>query len=443
MGGVVLLSINGPPKLIAMFRIAFFLYQLVLPVVCLLVAPAWLLKMIRRGGWGSGLVERLGIYSREAEFEKQGSVYVHAVSVGEVLLALKMIEAWRAKTGDHFTLVPTTATGMAVAREKAPDFVRVIYAPVDFAWLMRRTYRRFSPRAIVLVESELWPNLILQASRMGIPIGVVNARLSQRSEKRLRLLGSLVAPIIGSLDRIGVPEEADLCRWQSIGAKKEATQVTGNLKFDSEGATAPRRRTEFAGMIADFGTDRPVVMAVSTFTGEDEWLAEAFLNCGKNVLPVIVPRHAERREQAALAIEALTGRKVIKRSRFTEPMGDEVFLIDSTGELRDWTAHADVIVIGKSFLAKGGQNLGEAIQAGIAVISGPHMANFEPFVSELVMAGGLQVVSSREQLIAAVRDCLEDSSAQTALARTVAEKHRGAVSRTITLFEVAEGLVSS
>ncbi|MDA7863983.1 hypothetical protein N9133_00450 [Akkermansiaceae bacterium] len=417
-----------------MFRIAHLFYQLALPVIALLAAPAWLLKMVRRGGLGSGLPERLGIYGREAEFEKQGGVYIHAVSVGEVLLALKLIEAWRAETGDHFVLVPTTATGMAVAKEKAPDYVRVIYAPVDFCWLLRSVFQRFAPRAIVLIESELWPNLILQAERLAIPIGVANARLSPRSEKRLRKLASLVSPLIARLDRIGLPEEADSARWQAIGAKPESLHVTGNLKFDSQGASAPKQRPDFAEMISAFGEKRLVVMAVSTFPGEDELLGEAFLASGPDILPVIVPRHAERRDQAAQAITTTTGREVIRRSAFQQPTGMEVFLIDSTGELRDWTAHADVIVIGKSFLAKGGQNPGEAIQAGLPVICGPHMANFEPLISELEEADGIQKVTTREELISAIQASLRDSSAQTAAASAVTEKHRGAVARTIALF---------
>ncbi len=417
-----------------MFRIALILYNLTLPVIALLAAPAWLFKMIRRGGWGSGLSERMGVYDRDPEFEKQGAVYLHAVSVGEVLLALKLIEAWRAETGDHFILAPTTATGMAVAREKSPDYVRVIYAPVDFSCLIQRVLQRFAPRAVVLIESELWPQLLLQTKRLEIPIGVVNARLSPRSEKRLHSLSSLVSPLISNLDRIGLPEEADRARWQAIGARPEALHITGNLKFDSEGATCPRQRPEFAEMIHAFGAQKPVIMAVSTFPGEDEWLAEAFLQGGDTILPIIVPRHAERRVQAAQAITARTGRRVILRSDFKKPEEGDLFLIDSTGELRDWTAHADVIVIGKSFLAKGGQNPGEAIQAAIPVICGPHMANFEPLVSELEKAGGIQKVTTQSELTLAIQALLVDSVAQVTAAQAVTEKHRGAVARTIALF---------
>lgn len=411
-----------------MFRLALIFYNLALPVISLLTAPSWLLKMVRRGGWGSGLTERLGIYDRDPEFEKQGAVYVHAVSVGEVLLALKLIEAWRAETGDHFILVPTTATGMEVAREKTPDFVRVIYAPIDFSFLLRRSFSRFAPRAIVLMESELWPNLIREASKKSIPIGIANARLSPRSGKRLLKFKSLVSPLLTKLDHIGVPEKEDVARWQAIGARPEATVVTGNVKFDPQGAPAPERCSDFAEMLAAFG-EKKIVMAVSTFAGEEEFFAETFRKV-EGVLPVIVPRHAERRDEVKRAIDG----QVILRSQFSEAKGNEVFVIDSTGELRNWTAHADVVVIGKSFISKGGQNPAEAIQAGVPVICGPHMANFEPLVTELKSANAIQMAETAQELESAIRSALENPAQFTAPATEVLLKHEGAVARTIALF---------
>ncbi len=169
----------------------------------------------------------------------------------------------------------------------------------------------------------------------------------------------------------------------------------------------------------------PVAMAVSTFAGEEEYLASAFREAG--YLPVIVPRHAERRAEVSKALDG----KVVLRSRFRAPLVEDTFVIDSTGELRDWTAHADVVVIGKSFFEKGGQNPSEAILAGVPVICGPHMANFEPLVSELKAAGGIQMVTTRDELLSALKNPLPDQSKK---ARMVLEKHQGAMSRTIGLF---------
>ena len=399
-------------------------WSLLYPLVALAAAPFWMLKMFRRDGWGSGLLERIGIYGRAAEFERTGAVYIHAVSVGEVLLALKLISKWREETGDQFVLVPTTATGMAVAREKAPEDVRVIYAPLDFGFLIRRMMKRLGPRVVVMVESELWPHLIYQTHRMGIPIGLMNARLSPRSGRRLKKFRGLFGPFLELLDHVGVPEKEDLVRWQEIGVGKEATVLTGNVKFDPSGAALPEKRSEFSAMLDQF-PKKPVAMAVSTFAGEEEYLDAAFREAGYQ--SVIVPRHAERRSEVA---QALNG-KVILRSQFRGPAAGESFVIDSTGELRDWTAHADVVVIGKSFFEEGGQNPSEAIQAGVPVICGPHMANFEPLVSELKEAGGICMVFSREELVSALCKLPKE---QIAKARAVLEKHNGAMARTIALF---------
>lgn len=407
-------------------QLLLILWSLVYPVVVLLAAPFWLLKMFRRDGWGSGLTERLGLYDRDPELEKSGAVYLHAVSVGEVLLALKLIEKWRTETGDHFLLVPTTATGMAVAKEKAPNYVRVIYAPLDFGFLIRRVMKRFDPSAVLTIESELWPQLITQTHRLGIPIGLINARLSPRSGRRLRKLRPLVSPFLKLLDHVGVPESADLVRWQALGVSEEATVLTGNIKFDPAGAALPTRRPEFADMLSPFG-NAPIVIAVSTFAGEEVFLTEAIRAAG--MTPVIVPRHAERRQEVAAAL----GGKVILRSQFRPPTADETFIIDSTGELRDWTAHAHIVVIGKSFPCaadSGGQNPTEAILAGVPVIAGPHMANFEPLVSELRDAGGIQIATTREELLQALKSI---PPGQPENARQVLEKHTGALLRTVHL----------
>lgn len=405
-------------------RLVLMIWGGVYPFVVLLGAPFWVVKMWRRGGMGSGLAERLGIYDRDAEFEKAGGVYIHAVSVGEVLLALKVIAKWREMTGDHFVLVPTTATGMAVAREKAPEWVRVIYAPLDFGFLIRRVMTRFSPRLVVMVESELWPNLLHQTNRMGIPLGLINARLSPRSGRRLARFRAAVGPFLELFDHVGVPEEADLKRWEAIGVRAKALSCTGNVKFDPAGSAHPSQRDRFAEMLSKF-PGKPVAMAVSTFAGEEEYLDAAFRETGYQ--SVIVPRHAERRAEV---VDALGGQAIL-RSQFTPPKGDETFVIDSTGELRDWTAHADVVVIGKSIVEEGGQNPTEAILAGVPVICGPKMSNFEPLVSELREAGGIKIVTNREELLQALRS---PDRGQIPAARKVLERHTGAVERTVRIF---------
>ena len=217
----------------------------------------------------------------------------------------------------------------------------------------------------------------------------MNARLSPRSGRRLKKFQSLVSPFLELLDYVGVTEKEDLVRWQSIGVREKAAVLTGNVKFDPSGSVLPEKRSEFSAMLEQF-PKRPVAMAISTFPGEEEYLDDVFRELGYK--SVIVPRHAERRTEVA---EALDG-DVILRSQFQQPLGSESFVIDSTGELRDWTSHADVVVIGKSFFEEGWQNPSEAILAEVPVICGPNMSNFEHLVTELKEAGGICMVSSRE-----------------------------------------------
>lgn len=410
-----------------MKKFVLLVWSICYPFMIVLAGPFWLIKMWRRGGWGSGLGERIGRYDRDEEFERQGGIYMHAVSVGETLLALKVIAQWQKRGGGeeaHFILVPTTATGLAIAKERAPAGVRVIYAPLDFGFLIRRTMARFTPIMVIMVESELWPNLIEQSGRMGIPVRLMNARLSPRSGRRLKKFKRAVAPFISQLDRIAVPEDSDVKRWEEIGARKEALKVVANIKFDPEATGEPQKRPDFAKMLEAF-EDLPIIMGVSTFAGEEEVFVRAIREAGG--LPVMVPRHAERRDEVTRALDG----KVVLRSRFKQPEKGDVFVIDSTGELRDWTAHADVVLIGKSFLEKGGQNPTEAILAGVPVISGPYMANFEPLVTELREAGGLVVADGGDDLAELITRCLEKPRGQVEAATRVIARHRGAVKRTI------------
>ena len=418
------------------------LYNLLLPLVLVLGVGPWVIKMLKRGGFGTGLLERVGIYKESIDFEPSGVVYVHAVSVGEVLIALKLIAAWQVEhPQDTFVLAPTTATGHAVAIESAPANVRVIYSPIDLPFVVANVFKRFEPRQIVLIESEVWPNLLSMASKRGIPITVGNARLSARSERRYQKVGWLVKPIFALFDKVGVPEEADKLRWQSIGVPAPALEVTGSIKFDQSGAASAQKRPEFQQMIDGFGADRPVVMALSTHAGEEKLIATAMQEVAGNALCVIVPRHAERRAEVKADLESL-GYEVVLRSDYKKPNSPEkaCFVIDSTGEMRDWTAQASVAIVGKSFLGKGGQNPTEAIAARVPVITGPDMSNFEPLVSMLKKAKGIVSVESPSELAGAIDKLLNDNYPSTTMlddAIGVLKLHQGATARTVKALRIA------
>lgn len=416
------------------------LYNLVVPWFFLLALPGWWLKMARRGGFGSGLRERVGIYRRSAAGERRGGVVVQAVSVGEVGVAAKLIRAWRvADPGRSFVLAVGTATGRAQAAALEGEGVRVVYAVLDLPGLVGRFLRRFEPSQLVLIESELWPNMLDAARRRGIPVRLANARLSGRSERRYRRFRRLTAPVLGMVGRVGAQEEGDVGRWVALGVERGRIKVTGSVKFDPGGARVPQQRDGFAAMLRGFGEGRPVVLAASTHAGEEEWVAAAVREAAPEALCVLVPRHAERREEVRAAL-AGAGFEVVLRSRFEVPRepARACLVVDSTGELCDWTAHAALVVIGKSILGEGGQNPAEAVMAGVPFACGPAMDNFQPLVDRIRAAGGCFRFRDRAGLGAAVKGALAGGEAierMTAAAGAVLATHAGATVRTIRMLE--------
>ena len=409
-------------------------YNLILPFFFILSFPLWLIKMAKRGGIGSGLLERFSWFEEQAEFEKQGVVYIHAVSVGEVLIAIKLIKEWLVQYPDErILLVPTTATGNAVAKEHAPEGVRVIYSPLDFSFIVTRVINRFQPKQIILMESEIWPNLLNVARKMKIPVSIANARLSARSEGRYQKLGFMLKPLLEMISMLCAQDEGDQQRWVNVGVDESKVVVTGSVKFDQSGAVKPQQREGFSAMLDTVGggANVPVVMAISTHAGEEAWIAEALSSRKNDLLLVIAPRHAERRSEVKLDLEGV-GYSVMLRSENLSQ--SDCLIIDSTGELRDWTAHADVVIVGKSILGKGGQNPTEAMAAGVPVIVGPFMRNFEPLVSDLKSQGGVTEIITEKELEQAVMDLLGNAdlrSKQTVAAKEVLKSHQGATIRTV------------
>ncbi|MFC7336621.1 3-deoxy-D-manno-octulosonic acid transferase [Haloferula chungangensis] len=402
------------------------LYRVLLPIYVLVALPGWLMKTARRGGFGSGLGERGSFYGDELEFEPCGAVHVHAVSVGETLLAMKLIRAWRVRKGaKDFVLAVGTATGHAVAVEAKMEGVRVVYQPVDFRFMVRRYLDRFQPSQIVLVEGEMWPNLMLECARRGVPTRLVNARMSPRSKRRYRKMAPWVRPIFSKLDWVAVQEAEDAEVWKDLGV--DEVKVTGSLKFDPGAGGLPTPRAEFVAMIDACAAGRPVVLAASTHDGEESLIGRAVREAGGFYL--CVPRHAERRAEVREALRS-AGFDVVLRSEFRRPdePGAATLVVDSTGELRDWTASADVVVIGKSFLGIGGQNPAEAISAGKPLVFGPHMENFEPLATRLVECGGARRVADESELAQALKEVMADPDG-TAAAKAVLDGHRGATGR--------------
>ena len=278
------------------FLTALAIYRLLLPLLFVAAFPGWILKMLRRGGFGTRLSERAAIYTQAADFEPCGDVHFHAVSVGESLLALKLIREWREREPDRkFILATGTATGHAVATGAEIDGLRVTYSPLDFPSMVRRYLDRFEPSQIVLVEGEVWPHLMLECARRKIPVRLVNARMSPRSARRFARFAAWLRPFYQLLDAVAIQEPGDASIWETLGVAPSKIHHTGSLKFDPGSGARPVRHPEFQEMLDAFGKGRRVVLAASTHPGEDAWIAGAIHDAAPDALAVLVPRHAERR----------------------------------------------------------------------------------------------------------------------------------------------------
>jgi 3-deoxy-D-manno-octulosonic-acid transferase len=404
---------------------AFFtllIYRAILPLLFLIAFPGWVVKMLRRGGFGTALNERIGLYFDPPDFEPSHAIHLHAISVGETIIAIKLLREWQNIYPDtRFVLATGTATGHQTATGANIPDLRVTYAPLDFTWMIKSYLNRFEPSQIVLIEGETWPNLLRFAEKKHIPVSLANARISPRSARRFNFFASYLRPFFSKLSCVCIQEKEHRSIWENLGIHSDNIHLTGSIKFDPQSSTIPEQRPDFREMLERFGKGRPIILAASTFSGEEALIAS-----------VIVPRHAERRHEVSQALDR-AGFHVTLRSSFETPLQPEnaVFVIDTTGELATWTAHADAVIIGKSFLSTGGQNPAEAILANKPLILGPHMENFQPLVRHLHAAEAALIARNSEEISAAIRRALNPSFSQklTQNASAILSSHHGATQR--------------
>src|SRR5438105_134085 len=397
------------------------LYNLVWPIGLILFLPGYIVKMFRRGGYRENFWQRLGFYSGGQAARLRGirPIWFHAVSVGEVNIALKLMQELRVQQPDlRCALTTTTTTGYALARKSVPPWVDLLYAPLDFWPVMRRAFRVINPKTIVLIEAEVWPNLVAQASRRRIPLILANARLSPKSERRFHQFKAIVTPIFQKLDLICVSTDEEAKRWHDLDVAKNRIQVLGSIKYDTDeqliAASEPRALLNKVGI----EPNRPILLGGSTHRGEERIVAEAFCRLRQkfpSLFLVIAPRHVERAAEIEQQLRQL-GLSLFRRSAPAKSLPSDGLLLDTTGELRDWYSIATVVFIGKSLTARGGQNPVEPIMAGKPVIFGPHMENFARLAEELVENGGAARVETVEGLIEETRRLLNDPALRMEMA---------------------------
>lgn len=378
--------------------------------------------------------ERLGRYPHAVVAP---TIWLHAVSVGETRAAVDLIHALQARHPDHrIVLTQMTPTGRETAIALLGDRVQVAYLPYDVPFAVRRFLKHFRPRFGVLLEMELWPNLIHVANQQGVPLYLVNARLSARSFKGYRRVGGLIRPALASVAAIGAQSVDDAHRLRQLGAK--SVVVTGNLKFDFAPdarliALGTQWRTHLGG--------RPIWLAASTREGEEALLLAALQAhpLAEQALLILVPRHPQRFDEVEALLSAQRWRYA-KRSNWQGnvplPAGTQILLGDSMGEMAAWFACADIAFVGGSLLDFGCHSVIEPCSQGVPVIVGRSTYNFAEAVQQAMAQGAVQQVNGADKLVTLAAELLEAAPKRAMMRQAGLDfvaTHRGAVGRTMEL----------
>jgi 3-deoxy-D-manno-octulosonic-acid transferase len=416
----------------------YLLYSLLLAVGFILALPWFLWRGRSSGKYLRTFRERMGRLPVYLNLDGERSVWIHAVSVGEVLAARPLVEALRERFPSlRIFLSTTTDTGNAVARKSVRGLDGLFYAPFDWPGPVRQALAVLNPALLLLVETELWPNLVHEARRRGTKVALVNGRISTRSFPRYLCARPFLRRVLAEMDLLLMQSDAHAERIRAMGAPAGRVRVTGNLKFDA--VDAPRATDRLGRLLrVGLGATRPLWVAGSTVAGEDELVLQAFHGVRARVPQaalLIAPRHPERFETVPPLVEA-AGFRCRRRSELPlEPWGDgEVLLLDSLGELAQVYPLATVVFVGGSLVPSGGHNILEPAVAGRPVIIGPHMENFQEIAELFRSEGALVQVRDPEQLAREVASLLTDEERRREIggrARSLVDRNRGALARTM------------
>ena len=415
------------------------LYNLLFAAAYPFLLPGFLLRMFRRGGYAARFADRFALYPGDVRSRllEGGRVWIHAVSVGEVQVAGQLMREWRsAEPSVKFCFSTTSSTGWKMAqREIGADDV-LIYNPLDFPNFVKSALKTVKPRAIILTESEIWPNFILRAAKMKIPLFLINARVSDRSAPRYRDAKFFFGDVLSAFNRIFAQSNLDRDRLAAAGADPARIEVTGSFKFDVARRNEEKER-ELGAWIFPGGEIRPPLMlGASTWPGEDEVMLRIYRRLlseeasKPRPLLAIAPRHFEKADAVEANILG-AGFRCVRRSRGdVRPAdgGPAVFLADTTGELMGLFALADKVFVGKSLCARGSQNMIEPCFCGKPTAVGPHTENFRPVMSDLLEAHAIVQVRDEAEL---ERFFLSDQSALAGRAAAAVERRCGVVGKCV------------
>lgn len=462
------------------------IYNLLFAVVYPFLLPGFLVRMLRRGGYAARFADRFALYPDglfaspppelpappnfqtpkppNPQTTQTPPVWIHAVSVGEVQVAGQLMREWRAvEPSVRFCFSTTSSTGWKMAEREVGPNDTLIYNPLDFPNFVKSALKTVRPRAVVLTESEIWPNFIRQAKKFGVPVFLVNARVSDRSAPRYRLARFFFKDVFSCFEKIFAQSDLDKARLVEAGAPADAVVVTGSFKFDVARRN-PAKEAELRAWLAAHGVadDARILLGGSTWPGEDEVLLGIYkrLLGSQPLVLVLAPRHFEKADAVEANIRAF-GFSCVRRSTSFIPHPQKhpnaqtpkplppVFLSDTTGELMGLYGISDVVFVGKSLCAHGSQNMIEPCLCGKPTFVGPHTENFRPVMSDLLAADAIRQVGDAAELEKGIREIVElgkdrpgeSEAVVTALgarAQAAVARRRGVVARCVA--EIRKGL---
>lgn len=405
------------------------LYRLLFWPIFLIVSPYYIYRMIKRGGYGQDFKYRLGLFKKlpKRKFGKR-RIWIQAVSVGEVKALEKLISILVESELYEIVLTTTSSTGYTLAKNlygKSVLFVGLF--PIDFWLFSWLAWKRIFPHVVVLMENEIWPEHIWQARNRGVPVILINARISDKTLVRYSILRNLAEPILDEISYVLSPDAISTNRCREIGIPPTRIKTIGNMKFDNEVEQLPENEKGKLKVSLGFNKDDLILLGSSTWDGEEEMLLKALKKCkgiDKRWKLLIVPRHAERRSKI---ISLLRSSKFswCQKSRGIDDFGVDVCLADTTGELQTLTQIADIAFIGKSLSPNvGGQSPLDAACCGVPIVYGNNMTNFRDICSSLENNKCVVKVGDESRAIAAISALAKDSSKRSVLSENLKKWHK-------------------
>jgi 3-deoxy-D-manno-octulosonic-acid transferase len=434
----------------------FLVYSLLFTLGVILASPYYLWRMRGRIFSAAEWRERLGFlpaHFKDVQLGGPGAVWIHAVSMGETLAVAGLVQALQAECPERrIFLSCVTPAGREIGESRMPGVTGHFYLPLDFRFSVRRAFARVRPALLMIVETELWPNLLLTAREKGSRVVLVNARLSNRSLRGYRLVKPFMRRILNCVDWIGAQTDEDAQRFISLGASADRVAVTGNLKFDGKPPQAGKLASQLgAGLAA--AQRGPVWLAASTMPGEEPLLLQAWngiFRLHPKSLFILVPRHPNRFEDVTQLLNQ-SGRSFVRRTAL-EPRAQglsqqlqapEIMLLDTVGELAGILEVADLVFVGGSLVPTGGHNLLEAAYWGKAILFGPHMENFRDIAQIFLQAGAAGAVHNPADLAHRVHELLQNEGKRKEMgnrARHLMEQGSGATARTLEHLRIMLGI---